>query len=171
MAGNVNKSPNAAIIGLVILSGSHPFSKLLNDTIIVIGSIIKFEMIPAKTLIIIKSTTLIEGEFNKIHKNLATIAKNNDKTRVKTNDEKILLFKSSENLNFGDIIPMCRLVDNLDAKEPKIFPLMPIAPGIRTRSPGKSLRKRVMLPKITPAIKSPTAQIKSAIRPSLIVDL
>ena len=61
MAGKVNKSPNAAMIGLVILSGSHPCSKLLNETNIVIGSIIKFEIIPAITQINMKSTKLIEG--------------------------------------------------------------------------------------------------------------
>mgnify|MGYP002732977858 CR=1 FL=1 len=61
IAGNVKRSPNAAMIGLVILSGSHPCSKLLNDTIIVIGSIIRFEITPAITLIKMKSSTLIEG--------------------------------------------------------------------------------------------------------------
>ena len=90
MAGNVNKSPKAAIIGLVILSGSHPCSKLLNETSIVIGSIIKFEITPASTLMIIKSIKLMDGEFNKIHNPFETIAKNRDNTNVKTNEEKIL---------------------------------------------------------------------------------
>ena len=66
---------------------------------------------------------------------------------------------------------MCKLVDNLDAKEPKIFPLIPIAPGIITKSPGKVSRKKVILPKITPAHKSPIAQIKRAIRLSFIMEL
>ena len=61
IAGRVNKSPNAAIIGLVMLSGSQPFWKLLNDTTIVIGSIIIFEIIPAITQINIKSIKDIEG--------------------------------------------------------------------------------------------------------------
>ena len=61
IAGKVNKSPNAAIIGLVILSGSHPCSKLLNETNIVIGSIIKFEIMPAITHINMKSIMFIEG--------------------------------------------------------------------------------------------------------------
>ena len=61
IAGSVNKSPNAAIIGLVMLSGSHPCSKLLNDTNIVIGSIIKFEIIPAITQIRIKSIRPMDG--------------------------------------------------------------------------------------------------------------
>jgi len=66
---------------------------------------------------------------------------------------------------------MCRLVDNLEAKEPKIFPLMPMAPGTITNNPGKVSRKKVMRPKIIPAHKSPIAQIKRAIKPSLIMDL
>ena len=53
---------------------------------------------------------------------------------------------------------MWRLVDNLDAKDPKMFPLIPIAPGIKTKSPGNVSRKKVILPKIIPAIKSPIAQ-------------
>ena len=61
---------------------------------------------------------------------------------------------------------MCKLVDNLEAKEPKIFPLMPIAPGIITKRPGKVSRKNVILPNMIPAIKSPIAQIKRAINPS-----
>lgn len=59
---------------------------------------------------------------------------------------------------------MCKLVDNREANEPKIFPLIPIAPGIITKSPGKVSRNRVIFPNIIPAIKSPIAQIKSAIR-------
>ena len=61
IAGRVNKSPNAAMIGLVILSGSQPCSKLLNETNIVIGSIIKLEIIPANLQIKIKSTKPIAG--------------------------------------------------------------------------------------------------------------
>lgn len=99
---------------------------------------------------------------------LATIPKNIDKTNVKTNDAKILLSKSSENSKCGAIKPMCKLVDNLEAKDPKIFPLIPIAPGITTNKPGNASRKKVILPKTIPAIKSPTAQIKRAIKPSFI---
>lgn len=91
-----------------------------------------------------------------------------DKTSVKTKDENMLLFKSSENSNSGDMSPMCRLVDNLEAKDPKIFPLIPIAPGMTTNNPGNASRKKVILPKMMPAIKSPTAQIKRAISPSFI---
>ena len=157
------------MIGLVILSGSQPCSKLLNETNIVIGSIIKLEIMPAIVQINTKSITDIDGEFNNIQNILATIPKNIDKIRVNTNDENILLFKSSENSNSGDIKPMCKLEDSLDANDPKMFPLMPMAPGITTRSPGNVSRKNVILPKIIPAIKSPTAQIKRAINPSLII--
>ena len=92
-----------------------------------------------------------------------------DRTSVKTNEEKMLLFNSSENSNWGDIKPICKLVDSLEAKDPKIFPLIPIAPGMTTKSPGNVSRKTVMFPKIIPAIKSPTAHINSAVNPSLII--
>ena len=61
IAGNVNKSPNAAIIGLVMLSGSQPCSKLLNETNIVIGSMIMLEIMPENVQIKIKSISSIEG--------------------------------------------------------------------------------------------------------------
>ena len=102
---------------------------------------------------------------------MATIPKNNDSTSVRTKEANMLWFNSSDSSNFGDIKPMCKLVDNLDAKELKIFPLIPMAPGMITKRPGKVSRKNVILPKIIPAIKSPIAQIKSAIKPSLMVDL
>ena len=171
IAGNVNRSPKAAIIGLVILSGSQPCSKLLNETNIVIGSIIKLEIIPAIVQINMKSITDIDGELSRMQNILATIPKNIDNTNVKTKDENILLFKSSENSNSGEIKPMCRLVDSLDANEPKMFPLIPIAPGITTKRPGNVSKKKVILPNIMPAIKSPTAQMKRAINPSFITDL
>ena len=66
---------------------------------------------------------------------------------------------------------MCRLVESLEANEPKIFPLIPIAPGIITNNPGNASRKNVILPRITPAHKSPIAQIKRAIRLSFIIEL
>ena len=90
IAGNVKRSPNAAIIGLVMLSGSHPCSKLLNETSIVIGSIIRLEMTPAMTLINTKSIMLIEGCFKRMHNTLAMTAKNKDNTNVKTKDANIL---------------------------------------------------------------------------------
>lgn len=66
---------------------------------------------------------------------------------------------------------MCKLVDNLEAKDPKIFPLIPIAPGITTNKPGNVSKKKVILPNTIPAIKSPTAQIKRASNPSFIIRL
>ena len=90
IAGKVNRSPKAAIIGLVMLSGSQPCSKLLNETNIVIGSIIRFDIIPAIVQINIKSITDIDGELSKIQNILATTPKNIDKTNVKTNEENIL---------------------------------------------------------------------------------
>lgn len=164
IAGNVNKSPTAATNGVVTLSGSQPPSKLLNEMNIVTGSIIAMEIIPAIRLIRIKSTISIDGNPNITQITLAIIAKNKDKNKVNTNEEKILLINSSEWLNLGSIIPICNAVDNLEAKEPKIFPLIPIAPGIRTNNPGKVSRKIFIFPRITPAIKSPQAQINKAIR-------
>jgi len=131
---------------------------------IVTGSIIAMEIIPAIRLIRIKSTISIDGNPNITQITLAIIAKNKDKNKVNTNEEKILLINSSEWLNLGSIIPICNAVDNLEAKEPKIFPLIPIAPGIRTNNPGKVSRKIFIFPRIMPAIKSPQAQINKAIR-------
>ncbi len=65
---------------------------------------------------------------------------------------------------------MCRLVDSLEANEPKMFPLIPIAPGMITNNPGNVSRKNVIFPRIIPATKSPTAQINSAIRLSFITE-
>ena len=106
-----------------------------------------------------------------MHSIFAKIAKNSDKTNVKTKDENMLYFSSSENSNLGEIIPMCKLVESLEAKDPKIFPLIPIAPGIITRSPGNNSRNNVILPKMTPAHKSPIAHINSANRLSFITEL
>ena len=61
IAGKVSRSPKAAMIGLVMLSGSQPCSKLLNETSIVIGSMIRLEIIPAIVQINMKSINSIEG--------------------------------------------------------------------------------------------------------------
>ncbi len=90
IAGNVNKSPTAATNGVVTLSGSQPRSKLLNEMNIVTGSIIAMEIIPAIRLIRIKSTISIDGNPNITQITLAIIAKNKDKNKVNTNEEKIL---------------------------------------------------------------------------------
>ncbi|BBL62164.1 hypothetical protein MarbSA_12040 [Methanobrevibacter arboriphilus] len=48
-----------------------------------------------------------------------------------------------------------------------MFPLIPIAPGIITKSPGNAAKKLVIFPIIMPANKSPIAHIKRAINASL----
>ena len=53
---------------------------------------------------------------------------------------------------------------NLEPKDPKIFPLIPIAPGIITIRPGYVFKKNSIFPKIIPAHKSPTAQMERAIK-------
>ena len=53
---------------------------------------------------------------------------------------------------------------NLEPKDPKMFPLIPIAPGMITIRPGYVCRKNSMFPKMIPAHKSPTAQMERAIR-------
>ena len=121
IAGNVNKSPTAATNGVVTLSGSQPRSKLLNEMNIVTGSIIAMEIIPAIRLIRIKSTISIDGNPNITQITLAIIAKNKDKNKVNTNEEKILLINSSEWLNLGSIIPICNAVDNQRQKNQKYF--------------------------------------------------
>ena len=55
IAGKVKKSPIAAINGVVILSGSHPPSKLLSEMNMVIGSMIIVEIKPAMNEIRTKS--------------------------------------------------------------------------------------------------------------------
>ena len=55
IAGNVKKSPTAAMNGVVMLSGSQPPSKLLSEMNIVIGSMIIVEKRPAINEIITKS--------------------------------------------------------------------------------------------------------------------
>ena len=47
IAGKVKKSPIAAMNGVVILSGSHPPSKLFNEMNMVIGSITIVDIKPA----------------------------------------------------------------------------------------------------------------------------
>ena len=171
IAGNVNKSPSAAMIGVVILSGFQPLLKLLNETNIVIGSIIKLDINPAITQMKIKSINEIDSKCSIIQNNLAIIAKNKDNINVKTKAEIILSFNSSENLNSGDIKPICRLVESLEAKDPKMFPLIPIAPGIIMINPGNVSKKKVIFPRIIPANKSPKAQINRATKLSFITEL
>ena len=154
-----------------MLSGSHPFSKLLIETNIVTGSIITVEINPANTLINTKSTILILSKLKRIQIILAIIAKNKDKINVKIKEDIIFSVNTLDFLKSGSKIPICKLELSLDPKEPKIFPLIPIAPGIITSNPGNASRKNVILPRTKPANKSPKAQIKRAISPSLILRL
>ena len=54
-AGKVKKSPTAAMKGVVMLSGSHPPSKLLSEMNMVIGNIITVDIKPAMNEINTKS--------------------------------------------------------------------------------------------------------------------
>lgn len=167
IAGNVNKSPKAAITGVDILSGSHPFSKLLSDINIVNGSIITLEITPANSEINVKSTKLMLSNPNIIHIPLAKKAKKIESMIVKISEDNIFSDKILERLNSGDNNPMWRFVANLEPRAPNMFPLIPIAPGMMTRSPGNAAKKLVIFPRIMPANKSPIAHIKRAINASL----
>lgn len=171
IAGIVNKSPNAAITGVDILSGSQPCSKLLSEINIVIGNIITLETIPPIIEISVKSTKLILSNPKTMHIPLAIKAKNIDNIIVKINEDKILSDNILERLNFGDNRPIWRFVERREPKAPKIFPLIPMAPGIRTNNPGKAVKKKVIFPRKIPAHKSPTAHIKRAINDSLSIEL
>lgn len=171
IAGNVNKSPNAAIIGVDILSGSHPCSKLLSEINIVKGSIIILEIKPPIIEIKVKSTTLMLSNSNIIHIPLAMKAKNIDNIRVKINEDNIFSDSILERLSSGDNKPMWRFVERREPRAPNIFPLIPIAPGIRTINPGKAVKKNVIFPRKIPANKSPIAHIKRAKSDSLITEL
>ena len=65
---------------------------------------------------------------------------------------------------------MCRLVESLEANDPKMFPLIPIAPGIITSKPGNVSKKKVIFPNTIPANKSPNAQINKAIKLSFMIE-
>ena len=107
----------------------------------VIGNIIILEIAPAKTDIRIISIIPIHFKWKIKHINLAKIAKNSDKTIVNINEAERLVLSIGDHLNSGSKVPIWRLVLNLDAKDPNILPLIPIAPGIRTRSPGNKSKK------------------------------
>lgn len=171
IAGKVNKSPNAAIIGVDILSGSHPRSKLLSEINIVRGSIIILEIRPPIIEIKVKSTKLILSNPIIIHIPLAIKAKNIDNNRVKINEDNIFSDNILERLSSGDNKPMWRFVERREPRAPNIFPLIPIAPGIRTNNPGKAVKKNVIFPRKIPAHKPPITDIKRAKSDSLITEL
>lgn len=89
IAGNVNKSPKAAMRGVDILSGSQPFSKLFNDMNIVRGNIITLEIIPVNIEIKVNSTRHILSNPNIIQINLAKKDKKIDNKRVNNSEDKI----------------------------------------------------------------------------------
>ena len=140
MAGSVKKSPNAAIKGVVILSGSQPFSKLFKEMNIVIGSITMLDINPAIKEINTKSKRLMLGKLNMMQTAFAIIPSKTDKTIVRIIEEVIFSVRMSERLNSGDNVPIWRCVLNLEPKDPKMFPLIPIAPGMITMSPGNVSR-------------------------------
>ena len=171
IAGSVNKSPKAAIIGVETLSGSHPCSKLLREINIVTGNITIVEIMPPIIEIRVKSTKPILSKPNIIHTPLAKKAKNIDNIKVRINDDKIFSDNTLERLSSGDNKPICRFVESLDPKAPKIFPLIPIAPGIITNNPGNAIKKSSIFPRKIPAHNPPTAHIKRAVRDSLSTEL
>ena len=136
----MKKSPHAAIKGVVTLSGSQPFSKLLREMNIVIGSITTLEISPARNEINTKSYKLMLGKPKAMQISLATIPSKTDKTMVRIIEEIMFSARMSERLNSGDNVPIWRWVLNLEPKDPNMFPLIPIAPGIITMSPGNALR-------------------------------
>ena len=171
IAGKVNKSPNAAIIGVDTLSGFQPCSKLLSEINIVRGNITIVEIKPAIMEIKVKSTKLILSNPNIIHIPLAKKAKNIDNSSVKINEDNIFSDNIFERLSSGDNKPMWRFVERRDPRAPNIFPLIPIAPGIRTKSPGNAVKKELIFPRTIPAHKPPITHIKRAINDSLMTEL
>jgi hypothetical protein len=101
---------------------------------------------------------------------LATNAKKIDNINVNIIEDIIFSVKILDFFSSGDKIPIWRLEPNLELNAPNIFPLIPIAPGIKTKSPGNVSKKNVIFPKMIPANKSPIAHIKSAVNPSLITE-
>ena len=171
IAGMVNKSPKAAIIGVDILSGSQPCSKLLIETNIVKGSITALEIIPPITEIKVKSAKLILSNPNTIHTALAMKPKNTDKITVKINEDDIFSDNSFEYLSSGVKEPIWRFVERREPRAPKMFPLISIAPGMRTNKPGKTVKYSSIFPSAIPAHKLPIEHIKRAVNDSLNIEL
>lgn len=136
IAGSVKKSPTAAINGVVILSGSQPPSKLLSEINIVIGSIMIVDTKPAMNEIKTKSKMLMLSNPKSMQTPFAITASKIDNTIVKISEAVMFSLKISDLLNSGDNVPIWRWVLSLEPKDPKMFPLIPIAPGMITISPG-----------------------------------
>lgn len=125
------------------------------------------ENIPPKTDITVKSTRVILSNPIIMQNPLAINARNMDIIIVKMIAELIFWFNKFDFLSFGDRVPIWRFEPNLEPKAPNIFPLIPIAPGINTKSPGRIKKVSVILLRSKPAIKSPIAHMKRAINASL----
>jgi len=62
-------------------------------------------------------------------------------------------------------VPTCMDVPRRLPSAPNMFPLIPMAAGIRIISPGRSSSVSVMKPSVTPAIMSPSDEIRRAVKP------
>ena len=92
--------------GVVILSGSHPPSKLLSEMNIVIGSMIIVDIKPAINEIKTKSNRLMLLKLNSIQIIFAITASKTDSTMVKIKEAEMFSSKMSDLLNSGDNVPM-----------------------------------------------------------------
>ena len=75
-------------------------------------------------------------KLNTIQITLAIAPSKTERTMVKMMEAVMFSSKRSDLLNSGDMVPMWRCVLNLEPKDPKMFPLIPIAPGMITIRPG-----------------------------------
>lgn len=124
------------------------------------------ENIPPRTEITVKSTMLILSNPKRRQKDLAANARKIDIITVKIMAEMMFWFKICDFFNSGVKVPIWRFEPNLEPNAPNMFPLIPIAPGMRTRSPGSISRVLVIPFSRIPAIKSPIAHIKRAVNVS-----
>jgi len=62
-------------------------------------------------------------------------------------------------------VPTCMDVPRRLPNAPNMFPLIPMAAGIRIIRPGSSSRVSVMKPSVTPAMMSPRDEISRAVNP------
>jgi hypothetical protein len=124
------------------------------------------ENIPPRTEMTVKSIILILSNPKRIQKPLAANARKIDIITVRIIAEIMFWFKTGDFFNSGVRIPIWRLEPSLDPNAPNIFPLIPIAPGMRTRRPGSICRVLVIPLKKIPAIKSPIAHMKRAVNVS-----
>ena len=124
------------------------------------------ENIPHSTEITVKSTMLMLSNPRRMQKALAANARKIDIIMVRIMAEMMFWFKTGDFFSSGVKVPIWRFEPNLEPNAPNMFPLIPIAPGIRTRSPGSISRVLVIPLSRIPAIKSPIAHIKRAVNVS-----